>query len=651
MFSIFPPLSVGHHFSPLGTPPISSTDALWEDTNINESEPIPKAVASIRFMPTKSVQIRASGDSSGEISAGLQFFFGNGGLGVHGRTHLSDGGTDALVYASSAGESYQATAPDDEVIYFDLTDSFPYQPSSGLFGSSNESYLHLLERIHSAAHEPDTPAIFFKMSGVPFSMAQIMEIQSLIRAAQKNGKLVVAYFDGDASNRAFMLASSADKIMIHPAANLNFVGLSAEMRYFRETMDMVGVEPQFVRRSEYKSGPEPYIENASSPASKEQTEAFLDDMSDIMMDIIATGRGQEVPVLKALVDEGPFTATQALEHGLVDHIAYPDELENMKGLIEAGLPEDYEIEKEYSTRQDTPGWKGRQSIAVVYVVGTIMDGESISPGIFGGSRSAGSDTIVRQLDEAREDDDVAAVILRVDSPGGSAFASDEIWRAVERIQRKDKPVVVSMGGVAASGGYYVSAGADKILAHAGTITGSIGVYGGKFSGAELFDKLGVRSEIYRRGRRSALYTTSRAWDEVELAGIDNLIDEVYTQFKDKVSQGRDLNDEEVENVARGRVWSGTAALEQGLVDELGGFYEAVAQAKQLANIESTDEISLVTYSDTTGPDGQLRQTFLQMMGEQIEVPALPPELRYLYDLNQLQSEGTWMLLPYQMEIR
>jgi protease-4 len=625
-------------------------DALWAETGDGFSEPMPRIQGSLRLQLVDWIQVRVSGDTEGGVAAGLQFFKGEAGLGAHGALSSSDATPEALVYASSYPSERSKLSGDDDVIAFDLDSSYPYQASSGFFGARSETYFHLLERMRSAVAEPDTPAIFLRLDSPSFSMAQIMEIQELIREAQAQGKMVVAYIDGSGSNATYMLASAADKVFMHPAGTLNFVGLSIERFFFRETFDMFGVEPQFARRSEYKSGPEQYTESGSSAPNKEQMEALLDDLSHALLSSVAEGRSKELAEVRELVDEGPFVAREALEAGLVDGLIYPEELDSLDMLVAEGLPDDYDIEDDYGARDDTPGWKGRKAIAVVYVVGAIMPGSSQAPPLFGGSVQAGSDTIVRQLEQARKDDDVEAVIIRVDSPGGSAFASDEIWYAIERLKKEGKPVVVSMGSVAASGGYYVSAGADAIFALPTTVTGSIGVYSGKFSASNLFGSLGIRTETYARGRKAAMWTTSRPWDDVELAAVQSGIDEVYRQFKEKVIEGRSMEPEAVEQVARGRVWSGSDAQHLGLVDEMGGFYDAIEKAKELAELADERQVTLVTYSNIPGSDGSLRQTLLQFSLSRAVLPSLPPEIEQLYMLHQLSDQHTWAYMPYHLEI-
>jgi protease-4 len=245
------------------------------------------------------------------------------------------------------------------------------------------------------------------------------------------------------------------------------------------------------------------------------------------------------------------------------------------------------------------------------------------------------------------------VLLRVDSPGGSAFGSDEIWREIERL-KEDKPIVVSMGGLAASGGYWVSMNANAIYAQSTTITGSIGVISSKFSLEDLYDKIGLKYEVYNRGRNAAMYSLSKPWDDVEMAAVDRMVGETYTRFKKKVSEGRSIDETTVDTIARGRVWSGTAGKARGLVDEIGGFPQALERLKKEAGISPKAKVDVITY-DTRGGSAVARQTVgavrTALFQKVEEEPILPPELRILQDWRLLQDDPVLAVMPYQLVVR
>lgn len=607
----------------------------------------------LRVSPVRGLALRAYGDSDGSVGAGVEVNVGGPRLGLHGTLPGGEGTPVALGYLLSGSEDERLFGGKDTVAHFVLEEDFPYQPPDGFLIARGESYLHLLQRLETAARDRNLRGVLIHLDATPFSLAQIEELRGSIARLRAAGKPVVAYLDRATSNGAYLLACAADRVYMHPAAEIELIGLSAEIQFFRGSLDLVGVEPQFARRAEYKSAVESFTNTESSPAAREQMDALVDDLSAVLVEGIASSRGRKPEQIEEMIDRGPFTAEEALREGLIDGLFYPDELE---GSLDSSFQEDYALDAEYGLTEDESGWRSPYEIAVIYVDGAIVSGPSSGPGLLGGAGTAGSDTIVGQLEQARRERSVQAVILRVDSPGGSAFASDEIWRAVDRLQR-EKPVIVSMGGVAASGGYYVSAGANKIFASPATITGSIGVYGGKVSLEGLYEKVGLNYELYNRGRNAAMYSMSKPMDEVEYAALDRMIGSTYAQFKQRVISGRHLSPEKVEQVARGRVWSGRDALEQGLVDELGGMMEAIDEAREMADLPARAEVELITYDGLIGEDVYARRSVRALARELAsaaigrEAAALPAELSLLEQYRLLSSETVWAVLPYQIKVR
>ena len=492
--------------------------------------------------------------------------------------------------------------------------------------------------------------VLLKLDAVELSMAQLEELRGLVKKARREGKVVAAWLGGSTSNGSYLLASACDKVYLHPAAGLDLVGISAEVQYFKGAMDLVGVGAQYAQRSEYKSGPEPFTRTGASPAAAEEMGVLVDDLYAVLITGIAEGRGRSPEETKALVDGGPYSAREALANGLVDGLYYPDELgEDLDGVF----PEDYHLVSEYGREVDESGWKPQRAVAVVVVDGTIADGRSSPGGLLSGP-ATGSESVVESLDEAAESSAIKAVVLRVDSPGGSAFASDDIWRAVERVKQTGKPVVVSMGGYAASGGYYVAAGADSIWAEPSTITGSIGVYGGKYNGEGLFGKLGINTEITARGRNASMFSLSRPMDDIEYAALDRLIGETYDQFKERVAAGRGLEPAEVEAAARGRVWSGTRAKEQRLVDNHGGFFEALDDARLRAGMDPKAPYTLVLMDPWSGPTslpGRVAHMGRLLKAAAAPEIAVPAEVSRFWQLSALRDTRVFALMPYQLSVR
>ena len=639
-------------FRPLGDRLLLGVDALWQDT-----DDMPERVigANVRAELMRGLLVRASGDETGEVGVGLELLFGRWGGGAFVRTPAGDPGpTVASGYLTTTDRERRIFSTAPRVAAFELDGAYAYQPASGLLRARpGESYIHLLERLKTAADDPGLAAILLELDRTPFSFAQLQEMRDVLASAKANGKEVVVYLHRATSNGAYLLASVGDHVLLHPAAELDIVGLSAEMMYFAGTLDLLGVEARFARRAEYKSGPEPLTRTGSSPPAQEQLDELLDDLSGAWLTDVGAARGRDVEDMRALVDEAPYTAERAEELDLVDGLVYPDELEEK---LEELLSPRIEVDARYHARAETDGWQARRELAVVYVTGTIVTGDSSSPGLFGGGFTAGSDTVVRQLDSARKDPAVKAVVLRVDSPGGSSFASEEIWRAVDRVQRRGKPVVVSMGGTAASGGYYVSAGADAIYAEPTTVTGSIGVYAGPVVDAsELLDRIGVGTELYTRGRNAAMFSISKPMDDHEFAALDRMVGATYAMFKERVADGRGMSADEVEGVARGRVWSGTDALDVGLVDALGGFHDAVARARSEAGIPDSAPVRLVTYSDRPGPGGEAVERGVEVLAGALKLPVaapppLPEEIQRMLHRGVFGDERVLAMLPYELEI-
>lgn len=621
-------------------------------------------VASLRIKPMRGLWVRAYGDvpvadpASVTVGGALEFHLADVAIGVDGAAGLADPANPSVGgYLTTTPRTDQLFVPGRKIAEFSLDGGYPYNPRGGLLQAAPEGYLTLLRRLKTAAHDPQVRGILVRVRDTPFSFAQIQEVRNLLLDARDGRKSVVVYVDGEASNATYLLASVADRVYLHPAGGVDLVGLSAELQFYKGALDLVGVQAQYRKRAEFKSAPEQWTNTQSSDPAREEMDALLDDLSSELEQGIANGRGKSVEEVRALIDGGPWTAKEALENGLVDGLMYPDEVEDQLDTVldQRGLF----VDSAYEELPDQSGWEPQRAVGVIVVDGAISEGESSSGGFLSGG-STGSDTVVRALDQARNTGAIKAVVLRVDSPGGSAFASDEIWRAVQRLKDQGKPVVVSMGGYAASGGYYVAANATAIYAMPSTVTGSIGVYGGKYNLEGLYEKLHVETESFDRGRNASMYSMSKPFDDIQLAALDRMIGETYSQFKGKVAAGRHLSDEQVEEVARGRVWSGKAASERGLVDAYGGLYDAVERARKEANIQNGSPYTVVEFDPWGGGGGDLPTTLIRagirevtgvgtlFGGRRIEVPK---ELEPFWQLSALSDTSVFAMLPYTLELR
>lgn len=614
------------------------------------------AEASLRVRATKGVWLRAWADRGFEeqspvaFGGSLELHFANLAVGVGSGAASEPGAPSGTGYVTSLRGNDQLFLPGRQVAEITIDGPYPYQPQASLFTEAPEGYFSLLRRLEEAGRDPGIRGVLLRLDGVELSLAQVEELRGLIAKARRQGKAVAAWLGAQNGNGSYLLATACDKVYLHPAAGLDLVGISAEVQYFKGAMDLVGVGAQYAQRSEYKSGPEPFTRTGSSETAAAQMDDLVDDLYGTLVTGIVEGRGRSEEVAGRLIDEGPYSAREALAKGLVDGLYYPDQLEAQ---LETVFPEDYNLVSGYALEVDESGWKPQRAVAVVVVDGTIAEGES-SPGGFLSGPATGSKSVVASLESAADARSIKAVVLRVDSPGGSAFASDEIWRAVERVKETGKPVVVSMGGYAASGGYYVSAGADAIWAEPSTITGSIGVYGGKYNGEGLFGKLGINTEITARGRNASMFSLSRPMDDIEYAALDRLIGETYEQFKERVATGRAMSPEKVEAAARGRVWSGKRAIEQGLVDSHGGFYEALDDARLRAGMDSRAPYTLVLMDPWRGPTslaGSVARVGAQLKAATQPKIEVPSELSRFWSLSALRDTRVFALMPYELNIR
>jgi len=418
------------------------------------------------------------------------------------------------------------------------------------------------------------------------SLAALTEVRRALVAFKESKKPVYAHLV-QAGTRDLFLASVADEIAMDPYGGLNLPGLASEGMYFAGAMEKVGIGAQAVRVGRYKSAIEPFTARKMSPESREQTQALLDSAWTTLRGEIASLRGLSPEALQAVVDsDGFLDAEAALKAGLVTRVAYADEVtEELKKRTDS-KPEADNFQRvamtAYAKRAHPPAPKpaagaAAGTIAVVYAEGVIVDGE-------GRTDEVGGKRFVRELRRLRLDPKVSAIVLRVNSPGGSASASEHILREL-RLARESKPVVVSMGGYAASGGYWISSFADHIFAEPMTITGSIGVFGLLFNVGELSEKVGVSFDVVKTGRYADLMTPSRPKTAAELALVQRDVDWIYGEFLARVAEGRKLEVARVKELAEGRVWIGAAALERGLVDEMGGLDDAIRYAAKKAGIE------------------------------------------------------------------
>ena len=457
--------------------------------------------------------------------------------------------------------------------------------------------LEALRAADAAARDPQVAGVLVRLAGAPTGFAAAAALRRALDAVRAAGKLVAVY--GERIGQAeYLAASGADRLWLPETGSLGLVGLRAEGLYLKGLFDRLEIRADVVRIGSHKSAAEMFTRDGMSPESREQQEAYVDDAFAALVDAIAAGRRLDAATVRACIDAGPYGARAACEAGLVDACLYPDQVEETLAEL---APDSGEVPRRGGAararlvdvltydalRASDPGWRpllrDLPHVAYVAATGTIRRRVGLS--------GVSAESWVALLRSLRDDDAVRAVVLRIASPGGDALASDLLWRAV-RLLREAKPVVVSMGEVAASGGYFAAAAGDVVLAEAATLTGSIGVVGGKLDAGGLLERLGIGSDSVERGARAGLAAPSRGFTPDERAAVRREMEAVYDVFLRRVEEGRGLDRAAVERVAGGRIWSGRRALELRLVDALGGPLEAIAEARARAGIAAEEPFVL-----------------------------------------------------------
>jgi protease-4 len=446
-----------------------------------------------------------------------------------------------------------------------------------------------INMIHRAKADDRVKALVILPDAGVGLWAQLQDVRVALLDFKKGGKPITAYLESGGT-QDYYLASAADRIVLMPAGTLDLTGLTTYEMFFRGALDKLGVYPDMLHIGDYKTYSNTFTEKGFTSAHREMTKSLNRDFYDEVVRAIAEGRKRSEAEVRQAIDEGPYLAEAAKRAGLVDSLAYDDQVD-----AEAPLKGTRRMEGESYARvpSQAPGFGSGPRIALLYAVGTIASGKSSFDG-FGGA-VIGSDTFAQWVKRVRLEPDIRAVIVRIDSPGGSAIASDVIWRELSLVRAANKPLIVSMGDVAASGGYYIAAPADAIVAEPGTITGSIGVVTGKFVLKEMFDKLGIATDQVSDGRMAQLESPFRPFSKEERAKMDEQMQVTYDMFVSRVADGRHTTAAKVDAVGKGRVWTGRQARDIGLVDELGGLDTALQLAKVKAHIDPKSSVQLVVY--------------------------------------------------------
>ena len=445
-----------------------------------------------------------------------------------------------------------------------------------------------VDLIRKAKDDPRVKTLVIRPASSSGLWAQVQEVRRAVEDFKSSKKPVTAYLES-AGAAEYYLASVADRIVLMPAGQLDLVGLASYEIFFRGALDKMGIFPDLVHVGDYKTASNTFTEKGFTPAHREMTESLNRDWYDELVRTVAASRRMAEPAVRAAIDQGPYLAEDAVRAGLVDALGYEDQLDDTAP-IQGTRELDADRYREAPGQGGSTARQGR--IALLYAVGVIASGESNfdSPGAL----VVGSETFNQWLRRVRIDPTIDAVVVRVDSPGGSAVASEVMWREL-MLTRDVKPLVVSMGDVAASGGYYIAAPAHAIVAQPGTLTGSIGVVTGKFVVDATLGKLGLSSAAVSNGRLAEIYSPFRPFSREERAKIEEQLQSTYELFLDRVAKGRSQEARKIDGVAQGRVWTGRQARELGLVDELGGLSDAIRIAKERAKLDPKRDVDLVIY--------------------------------------------------------
>ena len=484
------------------------------------------------------------------------------------------------------------------ILELDFTDgvaeSRPADPVAAALSRHRPAIADIVDGLRRASADPRVKALVAKGGGKAIGLGLVQELREAVRDFREAGKPTVAWAESfgefSAGNVPYYLATAFDTIYLQPSGDLGLTGIAVDRIFLRGALDRLGVSMEVAKRHEYKSAAEQLTERGFSAPAREATARIAESVTGQLAEAIAQRRGIEAAAARELIDRGPFLAAQALDAGLVDALGYRDEV--YTGVRKHAGPDAtllylwrYQRSRVLAERARTLPTASRQPVvALIYATGPIRRGRSGHGPL---SSAMGSDTIAAAIRSAAANAHARAIVLRVNSPGGSYVASDTIWREVVRARAGGTPVVVSMGDVAASGGYFISMAADAIVAQPGTVTGSIGVLTGKPVLAEMLGKAGVTTDSISRGEHAAMFSAVRPFSEDEWALVNNWLDHIYADFTSKVAAGRGLSAERVHELARGRVWTGADALERELVDELGGLEQAAAIARRRAGLPET----------------------------------------------------------------
>ena len=558
--------------------------------------------------------------------------------------------------------------PENSVLMLNISGSLPDYTPDDPFAKAvgigqTQSFTGLLTHLRKAKIDNRISGVLLDINFPGIGWARADELRDAIADFRTSGKPLYAYMELG-SNKEYYIATAAEKIFLPPSGDIYINGFNAEAMFYKGSLDKLGIETDVIQIGpKYKNAPDQYTKKEMGEGQKEVINAVLDEYYKRFTGAIAESRKKAPEDISKLIDDAPYNAMQAKDLGLIDDAFYKEQVYGeLKTRLNYRADENLRTIRASEYKEvpsDSLGLNKGERIAVIYASGAINVGRS-NESPFGGEM-VGSDTIVSAVNDAAADNSIKAIVLRVDSPGGSALASDLMWYALENAKAK-KPVVVSMGDVAASGGYYIACNANKIVAQPSTITGSIGMFMGKPVVKGLYDWLGITNQYTTRGKHSGIFKETEHWTPDEKAKMQQMADNVYYgNFVPKVAKGRGKTEEEVNTLGQGRVWTGTQAKANGLVDEFGGLEKAIEIAKQQANLPADNDVKRVIFPapkpffETLFGDDDSTEVSSDQRAQRALIESLPAEarrgLRFAELFNRMKRGEAMMLLPFELEIK
>ncbi|MDE2228617.1 MAG: signal peptide peptidase SppA [Alphaproteobacteria bacterium] len=544
--------------------------------------------------------------------------------------------------------------PEVTVLTLDVDGNLPDAPQTGgllgLLAPHETSLRDVLGALDKSGRDPRVKGLLLRIGGGDLALAQVQELRDAIAAFRAKGKVAFAYSDSfgefASGTRAYYLASACDQIWLQPLGLVGLVGLRAEEPYFRGTLDKLGLVPRFDQREQYKTALNLLTQTKMTDPEREQLQSLLGSLLDQIVAGIADGRKLAPDRVRDLIANGPYLAQDALSAHLVDHLGYVgDALDALKARAGAGAKA-MRVAR-YLDSVGRPHDTG-PVMALIYADGLMTRGKSDSGALFG-TGVMGSDSVIHAFRLAERDKNVRAILFRIDSPGGSAVAAESIWDEVKKARAAGKPVIVSMGDVAGSGGYYIAASADKIVAEPATLTGSIGVVAGKVLIGGLMDKIGAGADAVQTSDNAALFSPLQDFTAEGYKQFEAALDSTYAGFKARVAEGRHMKPDQIESVAKGRIWTGAQAKANDLVDALGGYETAIALAKAEIGVPASGDITLRVYPR---PESGLVVLLHRLLGTSREDPLaiLPSIAGFMRELAMLSVRPGMLVMP-PIEIR